>query len=306
MNSQTGLSRGTEALALVALVLAAAFSSTNLIVARLIVDVAPPLAMAFARWFLVALLVLPFCAREVWQHHRDIVREWRELLVLSFTGMSLIGVGAFYAARTTTAANMGLIFTFTPIAIVLCGRIFTRERMSAGQMAGIALGFFGVVTIVSHGDMQVLLGLQFVAGDLWMLAAGMGWVIYSLLLKGRPSALPDTVRLFACAMLGSLLILPLAIGEAIIVAPPTLNWQTVTAAVFVALVPSFLTYRLHAYTTVKLGTGRTAVFSYLAPLFGVLFAWLILSEPVRGYHWIGGAAILFGVWLTSRPRHSAA
>jgi len=305
MTGVPATSRGAEAFALGVLVIAAAFSSTNLIVARIVVDFAPPLAMAFGRWFVVALIVLPFCAGDVWRHRRDIVREWRPLLALSLTGMSLIAVGPFYAARTTTAANMGLIFTFAPIAIVLCTRIFSRERMSAVQMTGIVLGFLGVLTIVSHGDPQVILGLQFVAGDLWMLLAATGWVVYSLLLKGYPSLLPDTVRLFVCAMGGSLLVLPLAIGETIMVAPPRLDWQTITAVLFVALVPSFLAYRLHAYTTVKLGTGRTSVFSYLAPLFGVFFAWLILNEPVQGHHWIGGAAILSGVWLTSRPQRTA-
>ncbi len=305
MTGQSVNSRGTEAFALGVLVLAAAFSSTNLIVARMVVDFAPPLAMAFGRWFVVALVLLPFCYRDVWRHRAAIGREWLDLLVLSLTGMSLIGVGPFFAARTTNAANMGLIFTFAPIAIVLCSRLFTRERMSPMQMAGIVLGFLGVVTIISHGDPEVILGLKFVAGDLWMLLAGSGWVVYSLLLKGRPSVLPDTVRLFVCAMVGALLILPVAVGEAILVAPPRLDLPTVSAMVFVALVPSLLAYRMHAYTTVVLGTGRTAVFSYLAPLFGVLFAWLILSEPVLAHHWLGGAAILFGVWLTSRPRRAA-
>ncbi len=305
MNSVPAQSRSAEAFALLALVIAAAFSSTNLIVARMVVDFAPPLAMAFGRWFAVALVLLPFCYREVWTYRRAILREWPDLLALSLTGMSLIAVGPFFAARTTNAANMGLIFTFAPIAIVLCTRLFSREHMSAVQIAGILLGFLGVVTIVSHGDPDVILGLQFVAGDLWMLLAASGWVVYSLLLKGRPSVLPDGVRLFVCALGGSLLVLPLAIGEAIIVAPPPLDWRIITAVLFVALVPSFLAYRLHAYTTVKLGTGRTAVFSYLAPLFGVFFAWLILNEPVRGHHWIGGAAILSGVWLTSRPKKQA-
>jgi drug/metabolite transporter (DMT)-like permease len=241
----------------------------------------------------------------VWRYRAEIRREWLEVLLLSLSGMALVGVGPFFAARTTNAANMGLIFTCAPLAIALCTRFFTHERMSRVQATGIVIGFLGVLTIISHGDPDVILGLRFVAGDLWMLMAAAGWVVYSLLLKGRPSLLPDTVRLFACSMGGALLILPLTVGEAIVVQPTYLDLRILAAMLFAALVPSFLAYRLHAYTTAVLGTGRTAVFSYLAPLFGVFFAWLILGEPVLAHHWIGGAAILSGVWLTSRPKRAA-
>ena len=49
-----------------------------------------------------------------------------------------------------------------------------------------------------------------------------------------------------------------------------------------------------------LGVARTALYSYWVPIFGVLFAVLLLGEPLTVWHGVGLAAVLAGTWLGTR------
>ncbi len=47
---------------------------------------------------------------------------------------------------------------------------------------------------------------------------------------------------------------------------------------------------------------RTAVFLYWVPVFGVLFAALLLGEALTVWHLVGFVAVMGGTWLgTRRP-----
>jgi drug/metabolite transporter (DMT)-like permease len=51
------------------------------------------------------------------------------------------------------------------------------------------------------------------------------------------------------------------------------------------------------WTQKVLGASRVAVTLYLGPLYTALAAWFLLSEPLGGFHLIGGLLILGGVGL---------
>jgi len=51
---------------------------------------------------------------------------------------------------------------------------------------------------------------------------------------------------------------------------------------------------------VVLGVARTALYAYWVPIFGVLFAVLLLGEPLTVWHGVGLAAVLGGTWLGTR------
>jgi drug/metabolite transporter (DMT)-like permease len=51
-----------------------------------------------------------------------------------------------------------------------------------------------------------------------------------------------------------------------------------------------------------LGVARTALYAYWVPIFGVLFAVLVLGEPLTVWHGVGLAAVLGGTWLGTRRR----
>ncbi len=289
-----------EMLGLMAIAASALAFSTNYLLARIGPDLVSPMVLTFGRWLVLSLLLLPFAASDLLRLRAELVRSWRTLVLLAVSGMGICGGALYIGGKTTTAVNLALITTISPILIVIGARLFLRERMSATQTAGTALAFFGVVLIVIKGDVEQLTQLMFTPGDLWALFAALGWAAYAVILRRNPVAVPGLALLCVTALFGSLVLLPLAIGEIVVRGAPHFSWGAVALVLAIAAIPGFLGYRFHAVATAALGAGRASVIGFLGPLLATFLAWLLLDEQIAAYHVFGGAAVLAGVWLTTR------
>ena len=156
--------------------------ASNLVVGRGGVEYVPPISLAFWRWFFVILILLPFTYQKIFSNIRALKKEWKKLFFLGFMGCGICGAFPFMAGVTTTVANMGIIYTSSPIFIILISSYFYRERLSLIQFLGLALCFTGVASIIAKGDLSLLICLMFTSGDLWMLGAAIGWAFYSVFL----------------------------------------------------------------------------------------------------------------------------
>src|SRR3546814_17212068 len=107
-----------------------------MLVARATHDLFPPVALAFWRWTATLALLLPFTAAALWRHRYDVLREWRDILVLGALGMGVCGAFVYIAADTTSATNIGLIYAASPILIVALARVFYGERVTLRQRSG--------------------------------------------------------------------------------------------------------------------------------------------------------------------------
>jgi drug/metabolite transporter (DMT)-like permease len=91
------------------------FMSSNLIVARGGVEFVPPITLAFLRWSLAFLILLPFLWRVLSQNYNNILNEKYRLFFLGATACGICGAFPFIAGVTTTITNMGIIYSTSPI-----------------------------------------------------------------------------------------------------------------------------------------------------------------------------------------------
>ena len=77
---------------------------------------------------------------------------------------------------------MGIIYTSSPIFIILISSIFFNEKINFTKIIGLITCLIGVFAIIIKGDFYLLINLNFTIGDLWMLAAAIGWALYSIYL----------------------------------------------------------------------------------------------------------------------------
>ena len=105
-------------------------------------------------------------------------------------GCGVCGAFPFLAGETTTVTNMGIIYTSSPIFIIMISAIFFNEKINFIKIIGLVSCLIGVFAIIIKGDLNLLLNLNFTIGDLWMLAAAIGWALYSIYLFYWKSELP--------------------------------------------------------------------------------------------------------------------
>ena len=289
------------------LVTAPVLMISNMLAARWVAGEIPPVALAFWRWTVTMVVLLPVAGPRLYAHRAALRREWPTILVLGALGMGLCGAPVYLGAETTTATNIGLIYAASPVLIVVLARAFWGEPVGARQTAGIALCLLGVLAILTRGDVLALAGLSFVAGDLWILLSTVAWAIYSVLLRYSRSVLPILVRFEAMVIAGVACTLPfylleIGLGRTAEADPPTL-----LAILFVALVPGIAAFLSYNKLVAVLGPARTSLVMYLGPLYNAGLAWVLLGEAPQLHHLLGAALVLPGVYLaTVRPRPAAA
>lgn len=274
--------------------------SSNYLIARGAPGVVTPHVLALGRWVLVGLFLLPW----IWRDLASLSRVWRaesgRMIVLGALGMWVCGAFVYQGAQTTPAVNISLIYAASPVGIALGGRWLLKEKATAVQRLGMALALAGVLVVVSRGDLVSLLAVRFVAGDLWIAVAAVGWAAYTVLLQHWPTTLTGRQRL-ACIVAGGLVVLvPFTALELWLVDVPPMSAQAVWLILLAALLPGFLSYQAYDFMLRTLGATRTAVMLYLAPLYGAFNAWWLLGEAPSWFHAVGAALILPSIYLATR------
>lgn len=272
---------------------------TNYLIARASDGVIGAHALAFGRWGLALLLLLPFTAAGLWLRREALRREWPHLLVLGALGMWICGAWVYIGGQRTSATNMALIYAVTPIAIAIVGARLLHERMLPRQWFGAVLALAGLLVVVGRGDPAALLAVRFGTGDLWIVAASASWVAYSVLLKHWPSALGPAERLVATSAGGLVVLLPFTLAEALW-QPTQPSWPAAGLVLAAAVVPGVLSYGAYSFLQRELGASRTALMLYLTPVYAPLMAWAALGEVPRWYHAAGALLILPSIALATR------
>ena len=283
----------------------------NAVVGRAMVGVVPPMTLNFLRWALAAFIVLPLGWRALRPWSR-IARRWPYLLAIGLFGVGLYNALQYLALVTSTALNTTLVAASGPVWMLAVGSLFFGEKPRRRQLLGAVLGLCGVGVVIGRGSWQTLLGVHFVAGDVYILLAVIGWAFYSWLLvrppahmqgEQRPSAAEgwDWAGLLLVQMLFGLLAAGVfCAGEQLLTAPPpfTLSWKVVGALLYVSLGASIVAYRAWGLGVAEGGPALAAFFNNLTPLFAGILSAAMLGEWPQPYHAAAFALIVCGIGVS--------
>ena len=274
--------------------------AVNFIVARKAPGVIGPYALACGRWVVAGVLLVGATRAELWRERVAIARVWHQYLALGVFGMLVCGAWVYQGARTTSAMNIALIYSASPVLIALGAVWWLGERISRQQVFGAVLALLGVVHVVVKGQWMALASVQWVVGDAWMVLAMVSWALYAVLQKRWPSSLSATARLAAICIGGVVVLLPFTVWELCQPDVPRWSQQATLLVLAAALLPGVGAYWIYGWSQKLLGASRVAVTLYLGPLYAALAAWGILGEPLGWHHLSGAALILPGVYWVTR------
>ena len=281
------------------LALAGLFWSGNHIVGRAIAGLVPPIGISAARWLLPAIVLWPFARPHLERDWPLIKSHGRLLLFLGVTGGAIFTVGQYIGLQYTTALNVSVLGSLTPVFIVACGALIFHDRLKWLQIVGIATSLCGVLAIVTKLEPRTLLDLAFNRGDIIIVANMALMGVYSSYLRRLPP-LHWLSFIFVLALVSAVCTLPFALWEHFSGYVFQPNWPTVFAVLYVAIFPSVIAYAAWTRGVELIGSNRAGPFLHLIPLYSALFASIFLGEQLMAYHAAGFALILTGVWLAAR------
>jgi drug/metabolite transporter (DMT)-like permease len=280
-----------------------AFMASNLVVARGGVEYVPPISLAFWRWFFVFLILLPFTYQIILKNFKFLKKEYKKLFFLGATGCGVCGAFPFMAGMTTTVANMGIIYTSSPIFIILISSYFYKERLNAFQFLGLGLCFIGVISIIAKGEISLLVSLKFTSGDLWMLGAAIGWALYAVLLLNWKSKFNLFSRFTIIAFFGAVSLLPFSLIENYFIRPVVFNDKFYFWTIFAAISPGIIAFSLYAQAQKYLGASITGFTLYVFTIYGAFYGIFIFGEQLKSYHYYGATLVFLGMFFVRKKNN---
>ena len=256
-------------------------------------------AQIFVLRFVIAyVLLLVFCICK--GHVRWLADTWRDellMLGLGVTGGSLYFLTENSAMNYTTTTNTSLIVCLCPLfASALIGLFYKSERLNRRQVLGTVMAAVGVVVVVMNGQFVLHLSPR---GDALAFGACLCWAFYSLLMipaNERYDTLFITRKVFfygLVSMIPYFAVCP-GLGIQLVAEQPRLLWNLL----FLGCVASMLCFVAWNWALKKLGPVVTTNYVYLNPVTTIVFAWIILAEPITVYFIIGTLLILTGMYMT--------
>src|SRR5258708_33802303 len=277
----------------------------NAIVGRLAAGHIPPVTLAFLRWSLAFLIILPF----TWEH---LQRDWGTIrshvgimILLSLTGVGIFSSLQYWALEHTQALNTLLLQSAGPLFVAVWSLVLLGVRLTLAQAGGIVLSMTGVLVILLHGDLTALTSIAFNKGDIIFTVALAIFGLYSALTLKRPNihGLSFVGFTFGC---GAACLVPLWIWELFSRPLMQLDTTNLLSLFYVAVFPSTLAYLCFNRGVQLIGANRAAPFFHVVPGFGSAMAIVFLGEHPQLFHVIGFPLVLTGVFVASRkPAHAS-
>jgi drug/metabolite transporter (DMT)-like permease len=284
--------------------LAAIIWAGNFVIARGVNQQIPPITLAFCRWSLATVLMMPIAFNAFKNEWPILKKNGAYLFWVSLSGIALFNTCLYISGHYTTAINMALISTTSsPIFATIFAIIFIGERINAFRLTGMLVCLSGILLLISKGSLQTLLSFTFSIGDLWALAGAIAFAVYNVLVRKKPTTISATTFLLAIFGLGTLLILPGFLIEQVNAAPIVWNNSLLISLLYLGAGTSVVSFLCWNAAIKRIGAGTTVLFGNLIPIISTIEAVLFLNEPFQKIHMISAGIVIFGLILANSGQH---
>lgn len=278
---------------------ATAIWSGNFIIARGMSTEISPISLAFWRWVVATLAFLPFGAKSVINHWPTLKKHVGYITITSFLGVTLFNTMLYQAGKTTTAINLSLLSITFPIFIVIISRFVFKEMLTLKKVIGIVIVAFGVVFMITKGQLHLLTEITFAQGDLWMVGGALVFAIYSILLKRKPLEIPTKALQMSTFALGLIMLLPFYLINLYFTPAVSYNADTVGAIMYIGIFASLIAFIIWNQAIVNIGPSNAGMVYYTLPIFSGILAYSFLNEIITSNHLISAALIISGIVITN-------
>jgi drug/metabolite transporter (DMT)-like permease len=252
-----------------------------------------PFILANARFFIAGIGMLLFVygiqrPQNAWPRGK----QWGQLTLFALLNTTIY-LGAFVLALKQVSAGIGSLSTATnPLFITLLSALWLRRMPRWTELGGLLLGLFGV----GIATYPLLQNSYATLEGLLILLVGMVSVSAATVYYARVDwQLPTLVINGWQVLIGGLLLLPFTLVFADF---STAHYDTrFWLSVFWLIIPVSVAALQLWFFLVRLDPVRAALWLFLCPIFGFVYAYFLLDEPITLYTLVGTGLVICGLWL---------
>ena len=230
--------------------------------------------------------------------------EKKDRLTILKCGLFGMGfnIAAFIAGLDySTPINSSILIIITPIFVVILSYFIFKNKINSSKIAGIFVGFIGAIALIINADTNSSIGRNIPLGNFLFIVNSISYAYYLIIVKPMAEKY-DLITLFKWLFLiGLIFNFPLGINQFLEVDWNNLPLQeAVLPMLYVVICTTFMTYFLNGYALTRLTSSEVAVFVYLQPIIGVIFAILSKSDTLSLTIIIASILIFTGLYLTTK------
>ena len=262
----------------------------------------PPLTLNVLRWLSVWVILMPFTYKEIYNNLPYIKKNW---FVISFMGLITISTFnsvVYFALNHTQVINAVLVLAAIPAATIIFSSFMNIEKTNIFQLLGLFLSILGIGAIISNGDVQKIVSLNFNKGDVWMLVCVITWALYSTLLKKNKFSFSQFTLIQLMVTAGLIFLIPQLFYEKSIGLEINFNKVFFIILFYVVAFPAIAAYYCWQKGVQIIGPNRASMFIQLMPLFSAVMAIIIFKEKFELYHFVGATFIVSGIYLSNKKK----
>jgi len=252
-----------------------------------------------ALWLAFARVALAFAALFVLALGRRAVpsfpAHWRSYTVIGIVNSALPFALFSFAEEYISASTAAVLNATSPFFGAVVAALWLKDALTLPKLAGMGLGLAGVVVLVGW-QAEPLTGTTLVA-SLACLAAAFCYGVASVYAKRNMRDVPSAAMALYSQLTAAIVLAPALMFVPLPSSPTSLVVGNVVA---LALGSTALAYLLYFRLIATIGPARALTVTFLIPLFGVLWGYLFLGEPLAANTLVGCALILGGTWIAAR------
>jgi drug/metabolite transporter (DMT)-like permease len=278
----------------------ASFIATKIAVGQI-----SPIAVVWIRFAIgIPILFLAVFMRRQFDFPKK--NEWLYFALLGFIGITFHQWLQSNALKTAQATTTAWIITTTPAFIAILGWLVLKEKLTAVQSLGIGIATLGVLLVVGNGDIASLAFGKFgTIGDLLILISALNWAVFSTLSRRGLRERPSTMLTLWVMTLGWLFTSVAFIASGDYAELSTLDSRGWWSLIYLGVFTTGLAYIAWFDALAQLPAAQTGAFLFIEPLSSMAVAAVVLNEAVTVATILGGAVIIFGIWLVNREEWKA-
>lgn len=286
--------RSMDGLAVLTMLFLTLVWGLNTVVGKIAIGGVDPMFLSFLRAVIAAIAVYIWCV-------------YRRIPIFTADGSLLSGavVGILFGVEfamiyigldLTSASRANLMVNTMPLFTLLGGHFLLSERATPLKIAGTLLSFIGVA-VVFFDELSLPSPLA-IYGDLLCIGGGAAWAATALLIRRSKvgHVAPEKILLYqlAGAALIALPFLPFSDGLV-----RDMNGVVIVAILFQSLFVVALTYSIWFWLMTRYPLTGLSAFTFLTPVFGVVFSGLVLREPLTFGLLCGLGLIVIGLMMVN-------
>lgn len=290
---------GKVQISILALIIANVIWGASFPIYKWALDDIPSLTFVFLRFYIAALVLLPFVYKDLKIQRED----WRDLFLLSFVGITVSISLLILGLKLSSSINAPIIMSAGPVVLIIGSLFYLKEKLKRKVVLGTLVSLIGVLLIVILPVFKEGLDGS-VLGNLFLVGAAITSVVHALLLKKIMPKYKPLVVAFWQFLIGSLPLLPFFFIELNQTHwTSDINLKIIMGIFFGSILATAIAHSIYAYGIKFIKASEVGVFTYVDPVATIIVAVPLLHEEITPLYIVGAFFVFLGIFVAEGRLH---